>query len=181
MKSHFFWVLLLLLSACSGVDEGSDASSTKDTTAIWLAELERIDSNLLSDQTLNPEKGMDAYKAFKAFARKNPEHNLAPTYLMKAAAIARNIPGKALFAIQEYTIVFTKYPNDTLAPEAEFLVGFTFDQALNDGERAKKAYQRFVDDWPEHRLAAQARDLIKLIDDNQTDLEQIETWKKQTK
>ena len=166
------------MAACSQNDPGNDTSATQDTTAVWLEDLARIDSALLADETMNPDKGWKAFGAFRAFARANPNHPLAPTYHMKAAAIARNIPGKALMAIEEYSEVYKKYPKYTLAPQAQFLVGFTFDQALGDGERARKAYIKFIEDWPEHPLATQARDLVAIIDNSTTDLDQVKTWEK---
>ena len=174
-----FTALILGLAACNPMGENQNAEvDTQDTIEIWLAELNEIDSSLLADETMNPEKGWTAFNAFRNFARKNPAHSLAPTYHMKAAAIARNIPGKALMAIEEYSEVYKNYPQDTLAPQAQFLVGFTFDQALNDGPRARKAYVAFVEAWPNHPLAAQAKDLIAIIDNTGTDLDQVKAWEK---
>ena len=173
-----FFFGLLFLAACQSGETSGNETAKPDTTQVWLAELARIDSALLADETMNPEKGWEAFKAFRSFARKNPTHPVAPNYHMKAAAIARNIPGKALMAIEEYTDVYKNYPKDTLAPQAQFLVGFTFDQALNDGERARKAYIKFIEDWPEHPLAAQARDLVAIIDNSSTDLDQVKAWEK---
>ena len=172
---------LLLVAACTenGSNPGVEANA-KDSVSDLLEKLDSIDADLLADETMNKEKGWRAFIAFRGFARKFPDNALAPTYHMKAAAIARNIPGKALMAIEEYTDVYKKYPMDTLAPQAQFLVGFTFDQALNDGPRARKAYVKFIEDWPQHPLAVQARDLIAIIDNDQSDLEQVKAWEKNT-
>ena len=174
-----FLVALLLVAACQPSSDSGDASENKDSTAIWLAELDSIDDYLLMSDSLDQEQGWKAFGAFRNFARKNPEHPLAPTYHMKAAAIARNIPGKALMAIEEYMTVYKNYPQDTLAPQAQFLVGFTFDQALNDKVRAAKAYRAFIVAWPKHPLAAQANDLILLLEGDEDDLERVKDWQNQ--
>jgi hypothetical protein len=182
MKNILFLVFFaLLVASCSQQKEQNETTDLADTTVTWLDHLNRIDSALLADETMNPDKGWEAFGAFRSFARANPDHPLAPTYHMKAAAIARNIPGKALMAIKEYNEVYTKYPKDTLAPQAQFLVGFTFDQALADAERARKAYVKFIEDWPQHPLAAQARDLVALIDHSGSEIDQVKAWEKKNK
>ena len=178
---HLFFFAMLLLAACSEttLDEQVDENERIDTTVFWLEHLDKLDKQLLAAEELNVEKGWEAFTAFRLFARKNPEHPKAPLYHMKAAAIARNIPGKALMAIEEYMTVYKMYPKDTLAPQAHFLVGFTFDQALNDNERAVKAYKGFVDQYPEHMLADQARNRIAAMESGKDDLQQVKDWQKQ--
>lgn len=144
-----------------------------------LATLEKIDSTIAMMDSLDKKVGWEAFAAFRSFARKNPNHRLAPTYKMKAADIARNIPGKSLMAVEEYSEIYRNYPKDTLAPVAQFMIGFTFDQVLHDRERATLAYNAFIDAWPEHPLAAQARDLVVILQTEPTDLEQVKAWKKQ--
>jgi hypothetical protein len=173
------FTLLLAFAACNQQEGESEAMSREDSTAVWLAELDSIDTYLLNSTSLDEEKGWKAFGAFRDFARKNPKHPLAPTYHMKAAAIARNIPGKALMAIEEYTTVYQQYPQDTLAPQAQFLVGFTFDQALGDKERATKAYRAFIVAWPKHPLATQANDLIAILENDEADLDQVKGWQDQ--
>lgn len=180
---HIAYLLftIILLAACGQkqVEPTAETGQKVDTTVYWLEYLNEVDSNLLADETMNPEKGWKAFGAFRAFARQNPDHKLAPTYHMKAAAIARNIPGKALMAVEEYMTVYKQYPNDTLAPQAQFLVGFTFDEALNDVERSTKAYQGFIQKYPNHPLAAQAQARIATMQTGETDLEMVKKWQKQ--
>ncbi len=175
----FVFVGLLALAACNNKQVEESTMTHEDSVAMQLAVLDSIDDALLKSDSLDPAKAWKAFGAFRDFARKNPKHELAPTYHMKAAAIARNIPGKALMAIEEYTLVYTTYPQDTLAPQAQFLVGFTFDQALHDNARATRAYQAFIEAWPNHPLAAQARDLIALLAGEEDDLEKVKGWQTQ--
>ena len=144
-----------------------------------LENLSKIDSTIAQMDSLDKKVGWAAFAAFRSFARKNPNHRLAPTYKMKAADIARNIPGKSLMAVEEYSEIYRNYPKDTLAPVAQFMIGFTFDQVLHDRERASLAYNAFIDAWPEHPLAAQARDLVIILQDETTDLDQVKAWEKQ--
>ena len=175
----FFATILLAACGQQTVEETVETGQKVDTTVFWLEYLQEVDSTLLADETMDPEKGWKAFGAFRAFARQNPQHELAPTYHMKAAAIARNIPGKALMAIEEYMTVYKQYPNDTLAPQARFLVGFTFDQALNDVERSTKAYNGFIEKYPNHPLAQQARARVESMSTGETDLEQVKKWQTQ--
>lgn len=166
--------------ACSPISEDAESdTSTKVLPDVEtaLANVQQVEIDLLSDEVLDKEKGWIAFDTFRAFARNYPDHPLAPSYHMKAAAIARNIPGKALMAIKAYMDVCNKYPKDTLAIEAEFLVGFTFDQTLNDKERSLKAYKAFIEKYPEHPLADQARGLVALRENDLDMTEQVQKWK----
>jgi TolA-binding protein len=82
-------------------------------------------------------------------------------------------------AIEEYMTVYKTYPEDTLAPQAYFLVGFTFDQALHDKERATKAYNGFITSYPNHQLTMQAQELVAFLAVDETDIEQVKKWEKQ--
>ncbi len=172
---------VLFLSACQDNAEVVTVGNKPDTSVVWLEKLDSIDRDLLADETMNTEKGWKAFTAFRKFARENPDHPLAPVYHMKAASIARNIPGKTLMAIEEYMTVYKEYPTDSLAPQAQFLVGFTFDQNLNDAERAIKAYTLFINNYPDHPLANQATDLVSILKSSETDLEQVKEWENQAK
>jgi hypothetical protein len=176
LPSLFF--SLLLVAACAEKGAESTAEQPRDETE-WLAELNGIDSTIALMDSLDKKVGWEAFAAFRNFARKNPNHPLAPTFKMKAADIARNIPGKSLMAIEEYAEIYKNYPKDTLAPQAQFMVGFTFDQVLHDRDRATKAYNAFIDAWPEHQLAAQARELVAILQNETTDLDQVKAWQKQ--
>ncbi len=178
---HIILFSVLLFSACTNNSDVVAVDDKKDSSGVWLDSLDKIDRDLLVDTVMNTEKGWKAFGAFRKFARENPKHPLAPTYHMKAASIARNIPGKALMAIEEYMAVYDNYPKDSLAPQALFLVGFTFDQALHDNERATKAYIGFINTFPEHPLAQQARESVAFLSSNQSDLEQVKTWEKENK
>lgn len=172
--------LVAFAFACKPISEDAENETVEQTlpnVETALANVQQVETDLLSDEELDKDKGWIAFGTFRAFARNYPDHPLAPSYHMKAAAIARNIPGKALMAIKEYMDVYKKYPDDTLAIEAEFLVGFTFDQALNDKERSVKAYTAFVEKYPEHPLAEQARGLIALRESDNDVTEQVKKWK----
>jgi hypothetical protein len=169
---------LLCIVACAEKTEENLAEQPRDEKE-WLAELNQIDSTIAMMDSLDKKVGWEAFAAFRSFARKNPNHRLAPIYKMKAADIARNIPGKSLMAIEEYSEIYRNYPKDTLAPHAQFMVGFTFDQVLHDRERATKAYNAFIDAWPEHPLAMQARELVAILQNETTDLDQVKAWQKQ--
>lgn len=179
MKIFLAALALISVIACKNkTAEPTEVALPDAATA--LLEVQKTEAALFEDTIMNPEKGWAAFGTFRAFARNYPDHPLAPSYHMKAAAIARNIPGKALMAIEEYMTVYKMYPQDSLAIQAEFLVGFTFDQALNDKERAIKAYKQFIDQHAEHPLAQEARGLIALLNEENT-LDQVKSWEATSK
>jgi tetratricopeptide (TPR) repeat protein len=178
MRLLIFAIIMFAATSCNETPVEENNSNVLPDAETALIEVQEIEASLLKDEELNPEKGWQAFGAFRAFARNYPGHPLAPGYHMKAAAIARNIPGKALMAIEQYMYVYKNYPEDTLAPQAEFLIGYTFDQALNDHERAIKAYGAFIEHWPDHPLAEQAKNLVAMLEKDEDILNQLKSWKK---
>lgn len=179
MKIWIAALALFTIMACQNTAEKPAEVALPDAETALL-EVQKTEAALFEDTIMNPEKGWAAFGIFRSFARNYPQHPLAPSYHMKAAAIARNIPGKALMAIEEYMTVYKTYPQDSLAIQAEFLVGFTFDQALNDKERATKAYNHFIDQHAEHPLAQEARGLVALLNEENT-LDQVKSWEASSK
>ena len=150
---------------------------------VEVEEIEIFDPTILDEKILDsngvliPEMGDSAsalyFKSYKLLG----SDSLAPYHLMKSADIQRNIPGKALMAIQKYYILKNTYPQHELAAPALFMMGLTFDQNLHDSKRAAKVYQDFVNNYPQHKMATQAQDLLLLaLDTTQTDLEMVHQW-----
>jgi tetratricopeptide (TPR) repeat protein len=90
------------------------------------------------------------------FALLNPKDSLSPVFLIDAATIARNL-GNTTETLELFKWVYEKFPNHKKAPEAMFYEAFTYDSDLKDYEKARTAYETFMEKNPDHPFVDQAK------------------------
>ncbi len=80
--------------------------------------------------------------------------------LLKAAGLAKTMdqPQKAL---ELYSKITEKMPQHSKAPTAFFMLGFVYANDLKDMEKAKAAYELFLQKFPNDELAESARMELK--------------------
>jgi hypothetical protein len=103
-------------------------------------------------------------RAEENFARKYPNHPQTPAFLLEAAQLYANYladPRKAVFLLEAIDQRFRH--QSPLAPQALFFQAFLYENQLNDTARARETYERFLSYYPNHRLAEQARQAIRLL------------------
>ena len=83
--------------------------------------------------------------------------------MMKAAGVAKTI-GNPNLAIQLYYAVAEKMPEHPKAPTALFMMGFTYENDMNDLEKAKATYESFLQKYPnDPDYADDAQNALKLL------------------
>jgi TolA-binding protein len=89
----------------------------------------------------------------------------APEALFQIATLYQNkmvkdMPDQEAYTKAEKTFreVFDKYPGDEKAPMALFLSGFILANDLKNFEEATSTYNLFLQKYPDHQLAASARE-----------------------
>jgi len=157
---------VLLLMACDQPDSGE--TSIKEMESLLRKEAE-MDTALAYELTA----------AYSDFVKKNPSDSMAPVYLSRAADIYKEIDGKELKAVNTYNKVLVEYKDDPLAARSVFMIGYVFDDKLNSKERAAKSYRYFIETYPNHPLASDARNLLVLAEDTLTDEEVVVKWLKE--
>ena len=91
----------------------------------------------------------------EAHALTLPQDSLSPTYLHRAAEIARTM-GHINKAMNVYDWLLVKYPEDRLAGQALFLKAQTYDDLLKDEEKAKPLYEEFLKKYPNSEFSDDA-------------------------
>ena len=108
-------------------------------------------------------RGWPYVRAAEAFAEAYQEHEAVPGVLMKAAGIANGTKWSNK-SIQLWGYVWRRYPDHKRAPEALFYQGFVVDTKFKDYTLAKKYYDQFLRSYPNHELAGQVRELLKVAE-----------------
>ncbi|MBC6996501.1 tetratricopeptide repeat protein [Neolewinella lacunae] len=168
---------LLFFTACGGNSGSGDATASAQTdvfadAAAALAADEgagRV-ARLLADnfsRLSDPATGalnMAASEQYvglaEALAGKYPGDTLAALPLYRAAEVVRAM-GNSERTAQIYARVHQEYPNFSKAPEALFMLAFTYDEELRDLDRAKATYQLFLERYPNNDFADDATMLIE--------------------
>jgi len=152
MKFKFLFVIIICFFVSSCV-------SNKQKQIINIQQLEGEFYQLKSiDQPL----GTQLVEAYVQFADQFQDDTLCPVYLFKAADVAMNLEMSEQ-AIQYFEKVNEKYPEFEKAPECLFLVAFIYENKLHDMQNAEKFYKDFLDQYPEHVLASDARAALKYL------------------
>jgi TolA-binding protein len=60
-------------------------------------------------------------------------------------------------AIDAYQEIVKRFPKSTQAPQCQFMVGYLYANHLKNIDMARKAYQTFIRNYPEHELIKDAQ------------------------
>lgn len=105
---------------------------------------------------IDPNMIFQYVDAIEAIVMLNPNYPESPDLLMKAAEVSKiTRTYKKSLALYDWIIV--KYPDSPKAPLALFLKALMLDDDLNNIELAGKYYQEFIDKYPDHSFADDAK------------------------
>lgn len=116
----------------------------------------------------------EAANIFTAITRVAPYGNYTARALFNVGR-AREKQGSNEAAIAAYQGVVEKFPNDPLAIDAQYQIGYIWSQAAKSGTydpnaaaKAKTGFEDFLYKHPHSEKSAQARDNLKSIESKQT-------------
>ncbi|MEM1322619.1 MAG: tetratricopeptide repeat protein [Bacteroidota bacterium] len=170
--------MLLGLMACSQSKTGAPAQTGDKATLEQ--EIKALET-ALREQTsskLDIAKASELIEKSEAYVKAYPKDKNSASLLFRAADVARGI-GKYGKAINLWEKVYEEYPDYHRAPDSRFLIGFTYENNLNEKTQAKKHYNQFLENHPDHQLAEQVKQTLAVIDKSPEEL--IEEFKKKNK
>lgn len=146
LAGTFILCLLSLLSACNN-------STPEETIDKAVAAYQQS-----AKQTGMPSKGKadTLLQAYQAFVDKNPDDTKTPEYLFKMGEIYQ-FHQQYDKGIATYQTIIDKYPNYEKTPQAMFLMAFAYENYVKDINKAKTAYESFLQKYPTHQLAKDAQ------------------------
>jgi TolA-binding protein len=159
------WVFLgIVLMAASCADEQSDARKKVDA----------LEAKLYADTTgvIDRAKGKEMIEAYIAYVDSFPNDTIVPIYLFKSAEVAQGI-GDYWLSVRLFNRVYKEYPEHPKAPEAAFYQGFVLDTYLKQPNLAIKAFEEFIELYPNHALVRDARGMIQMINSGDDFFENI--------
>ena len=123
----------------------------------------------------NAKNYVDACEAFGMSLPKDP---FTPEMLFKAAETANTLKTYQK-SFELYDWIMKSYPKHARAPYSLFMKAFTFDSSLRDSTMAAKFYTEFLENYPTHEFADDAKMLFENLGKSEEEmLEMIMNQKK---
>ena len=173
MKKWFlFSVMAALLAAC-GSDAPADGNSPEVDEAKrskMLLEIEDLRQQTFEEEVrMDRAVGHDLMKKYIAYANTFPKDSLNPQFLFSAASVGQSL-GRYRQAINLLENVHDGFPEFDQRVEAGFLIGFIYQNDLNDRLRAEEYYTKIIDLYPESEWADVARSSLVTLNMTEEDL-----------
>ncbi|MFA6127762.1 MAG: tetratricopeptide repeat protein [Bacteroidales bacterium] len=147
-------VLSVILLAGCGVN--SEKKKAMEKIAASEAKIFGDSAATIPDQ----KTGMEMIQAYADFANAYPKDTLSAEYLFKGAEIAMNMNQSGM-AIGYYNRILLNYPAFKKNAYCVFLQAYILENQMNQYDQAKERYQEFIDKYPDHVLAKDARASIE--------------------
>jgi TolA-binding protein len=110
------------------------------------------------------EKFADAIKTYEKLVKKYPQSPLRIESLYRIANIYTSGLQDYPSAVAAYERIVQSYPDSTArAAQAQFMIGFIYNNYVQDTTRAGSAYRTFLEKFPKHDLADDVKWELKYL------------------
>ncbi len=157
IRIHFAAAIALLLFACK--PDGPSKSNKSQLN----------DIAVLNDSVVNNLTGANFKKMapqlvnqMLEYVKEHPQDTICAKYLLKSGDFQRGL-GQFQPALASWDLLQKNYPNSKEAPEGLFLSAFTYENDIKDLAKAKSLYESFLKLYPEHVLAIQVPEILKVL------------------
>lgn len=182
MKDLIFLLAIvssLLLTSC-GSGPGAEEPLDKDHLSELIQGLQRTLDEQKDQERTDSATARTLAGRVEEYAQRFPKDTLAPKFLFQAATSSRGI-GDFEKAVELWGRISVEYENYRKAPEALFLQAFTLDENLKDTARARQQYETFLERYPKHPLANDARVLLEAAKTGKSANDLVEEFKQRQK
>lgn|SRR5574344_568810 len=146
-------LILSFCALCAILVVGCGPNRTKEVQKI--SQCEDSLMNNASMVVIDTAKGSRIINLYLQFADDFPTDTLSPSYIYKAGDIAYNIC-KYDVALQCFKRIIDSYPKYSELGTCYFMMGEAYN-ASKQYDKAREAYQTFVNKFPDHPLAKDTR------------------------
>lgn len=157
-----FALAALIFTACGDPSRMADEDKPKDRLAEEILALEGTLKKQMDNPTIDTASAVSLIIKSDLFADRFQQDSLTPHFLFKSGAVARGI-GQYEKAIDLWDRVVTVYPDFEKVPESLFFQGFTYDNDLENMPKAEEKYEAFLQQFPKHPIAKDAKMLLAVV------------------
>jgi len=124
--------------------------------------ISEMESGLKTVQKVDSGSLSELIGAYQNFASKFPHDSMSPEYLYKAAGLANGL-NRGTQSIDLYDLIIHTYPDFKRIPECYFMEAFAYENVQGNIGKASEYYNKFLDKYPGHQLADDARAALKFL------------------
>jgi outer membrane protein assembly factor BamD (BamD/ComL family) len=129
-----------------------------------LKEINQLEKELLANiVNIDKAKAQNLIKKSQDFVSQYPTDTASARVLFKAADLAHGI-GDYAQAMKMWHEIQENYATSKYAAESLFLEGFTYENDLQNSDKAKQCYLKFINNYPNHDLTNDVTMALKNID-----------------
>jgi len=151
-------ILLLLFTSCNY--NHTETATTQEPLKLLRDSLINtigvLEKQLSTQQTIDYKLGGEMVNAYLDFFNRFPKDDLSPNYLYKAGDVSMNL-GQSEKGIELFNKVHEFYPKYAKASFALFLQGFIYETQLKDMAKARELYTLVVREYPNTKIAEDAK------------------------
>ncbi len=166
-KVNLFVTVLLILSIAACKNSNNKTQISEKEKAIQ--EISSSEEVLFSELEPDKEKATAMIEQYLTFVDSYPEDTICAEYLFKASEIAMNF-NQPHNSIRYLTQIETSYPDYSKYPTCIFMKGFIYHYEIQDLEKAREYYQRYIDNYPEHTFVKDAEGALMFMSLNDDEL-----------
>jgi outer membrane protein assembly factor BamD (BamD/ComL family) len=110
----------------------------------------------------NPQKRENLLLVYRDYIANYPKDSMSIEYLFKAGTINVSL-GKGDEALSDFTNLINRYPKSAYVPQAYYYIAYVYEDVIFDIVAAKAAYIEFIEKYPDHELATDAKLAIRYL------------------
>jgi outer membrane protein assembly factor BamD (BamD/ComL family) len=160
MRCNFFVLLLMILSFV-----GCDSSKSEGRSSEQLKQIEIIQKDLMSiienKENLDIQAGEELLDKITKYSNAYREDSMSAVFMLDGAQLCATM-GKYQKAIQ-LLLNYSEHPKATKLDYATYLVGFEYDEHLNQPMTAEKYYRAVIERYPNSEWAIVANQSLQWL------------------
>jgi len=154
MKKQIYFFALCIAIGLFACQSAPDQATLQQSVAT--AQKSLADSN---PYDFSEEKARTLLSAYENYVKDVKDEN-TPVYLFSSGELYRSLK-EYQKEIDVYERLVKEYPNYEKAPQSLFLLGFCYENNIGNLSKAKKAYQSFIQQYPDHQMFQAAEFSLK--------------------
>ena len=173
MKYLSFILLFAIIGIVSCKNfHNKDANSKIDSTInrdSLLNDIQEIEFQVFNEMAIDTLKANTLIGKYVYFANTFSTDSLAAEYLLRASEIAANI-GQVHNSLNYLKRIERDCPDYKRYAFVLYYLGYLNDNVLKSKEQARFYYNRFINEYPNHKLVGDAKALLNMLEINDLDL-----------
>ncbi|MDD2563512.1 MAG: tetratricopeptide repeat protein [Salinivirgaceae bacterium] len=151
---------LLLFAIVVGIITSCSQKQPNKSIKEKIATMENIVDSVRKTRTLSPDEMYKLINLYWNYYDENPTDSISATYLYRAAESSLYI-NQGIKAISYLTCIESEFPTFQNMGNVIFLIGFTYENNMQDYTKAKQYYELFIEKYPDHPLVKDTHILIR--------------------